>query len=286
MFRLWIPLLRVLQLLPFGLLGLLGAAVGHLVARLPTRRRRIGRINLALCFPELPQAERERLLRRHFVAVAQMFLEYAYCWFAPRERIESLVRIEGLDHLRQHDGRPVILSMPHFTGLDMAGLRLSLAVPVVSMYSQHRDPWLDAFMKSKRLRFDTGMVFGRQSGIRPALRGLQQGFRMYYLPDQDHGPRDSVFVSFFGVQAATITGLARLAEIADAVVLPCYPRRERDGYTLVIEPALEGFPSGNAEGDARRMNEVIEHQVRQVPAQYFWLHRRFKTRPAGQAPIY
>ncbi len=284
--RVWIPVLRWLRWLPFGAISGLGQALGLAVYLLPTRRRRIGRVNLALCFPQMPPRERERLLRRHFVAVAQMLLEYSYAWFAPRERIESLVRIEGLENLQRESGRPVILSMPHFTGLDLAGLRLSLEVPVVSVYSGHRDPVLDAFIKAKRLRFGTGIVFRRQSGIRPALRGLQQGYRMYYLPDQDHGPRDSVFVDFFGVKAATITGLSRIAEMAGAAVLPCYPRRERDGYTLVIEPALADFPSADREYDARRMNEVIERQVLRQPQQYFWLHRRFKSRPPGEPPVY
>ncbi len=284
--RVWIQLLRVLRWLPFGVISRLGQALGLALYALPTRRRRIGRTNLALCFPQMPPRERERLLRRHFVAVAQNLLEYGYCWFAPREEIERLVRIEGLDNLAREQGRPVILSMPHFTGLDLAGLRLSLEAPVVSVYSGHKNPALDAFIKARRLRFGTGMVFRRQSGIRPALRGLQQGYRMYYLPDQDHGPRDSVFVDFFGVKAATITGLSRIAEMAGAAVLPCYPRRERDGYTLVIEPALADFPSADSMQDARRMNEVIEHQVLRQPEQYFWLHRRFKSRPPGEPRLY
>jgi Kdo2-lipid IVA lauroyltransferase/acyltransferase len=284
--RLWIPLLRALRWLPFGAITRLGQILGLTFAILPTRRRRIGRVNLALCFPQLSAAERERLLRRHFVAVAQMLLEYGYTWFAPRERIERLVRVEGFENLRREEGRPVILSMPHFTGLDLVGLRLSLEVPMVSVYSGHKDPALDTFMKDRRQRFDTGMMFRRQSGIRPALRALQQGYRLYYLPDQDHGPRDSVFVDFMGVQAATITGLSRLAELAGAAVLPCYPRRESDGYTLVIEPALADFPSADRTRDARRMNEAIERQVRSQPHQYFWLHRRFKSRPPGSPPIY
>ncbi len=284
--RLLIPFVRLLRWLPFGVVTGLGMVTGWLMWLPPTRRKRLGRRNLAACFPVMAPAERERLLRRHFIAIAQMFLEYGYGWFGPREQIERLVRIEGLEHLQRLEGRPVILSMPHFTGLDLAGLRLSLAVPVVSVYSGHKDPALDAFMKAKRLRFGTGIVFRRQSGIRPALRALQQGLRLYYLPDQDHGPRDSVFVDFFGVRAATITGLSRIAALAGATVLPCYPRRERDGYTLVIEPPLAGFPSTDLEADARRMNAVIEQQVLKVPHQYFWLHRRFKSRPPGEPPFY
>jgi Kdo2-lipid IVA lauroyltransferase/acyltransferase len=284
--RCLIALLWVLHWLPFAVLARLGALLGRLMHALPSSRKRVGRINLALCFPALPAAEREQLLRQHFVAIAQMLVEYGYCWFASRERLMRMVRIEGLEHLRQQQGRPVVLSMPHFAGLDLCGLRLSLEVPVVSVYARQKDPSLDRFVRERRLRFGTGIIFSRQDGMRPALRALRQGHSLFYLPDQDHGERDSVFADFFGVPAATLTGLSRIAAMTDAAVLPCYPRRERDGYTLVIEPALADFPSADLSHDAARMNAVIEAQVLPQRAQYFWLHRRFKTRPAGAAPVY
>jgi Kdo2-lipid IVA lauroyltransferase/acyltransferase len=218
--------------------------------------------------------------------MVQMLLEYGYCWFASRERLKSLMRIEGLEHLRALDGRNVILMMPHFTGLDLAGLRISLETPLVSIYSVQKDPWLDAFFRAKRLRFGTGIIFARQQGTRPTLRALKDGYRLYYLPDQDFGHRDSVFVPFFGVPAATIGGLSRMAAVTKAAVLPCYPRREANGYTLVIEPALENFPTDDVVADATRMNAVIEAQARRQLHQYFWLHKRFKSRPAGEADFY
>jgi len=284
--RLLVGLVWLISWLPFRAVSALGWLLGSLIAALPTSRRRIGRVNLRLCLPDMPEAERERLLRRHFVAIVQMLLEYGYCWFASPARLRRLMRIEGLEHLKALDGRQVILMMPHFTGLDLAGLRVSMETPVVSMYARQKDPWLDALFRAKRLRLGTGLVVSRQEGSRPMLRALRDGYRLYYLPDQDFGHRDSVFVPFFGVNTATITGMSRLASAARAVVLPCYPRREAGGYTLVIEPPLQGFPSSDPAADAARMNQVIETQVRRQLHQYFWLHKRFKSRPEGEADYY
>ncbi|MFT7724223.1 MAG: lipid A biosynthesis acyltransferase [Roseateles sp.] len=276
----------LLSWLPFRAVSALGWLLGNLVYLLPTSRRHIGEVNLRLCLPALDEAARARLLRRHFVAIVQMLLEYGYGWFASRERLKRLVRIDGLEHLQALAGRNVILMMPHFTGLDLAGLRVSLETPLVSIYSVQKDPWLDAFFRARRLRFGTGIIFSRRQGTRPTLRALRDGYRLYYLPDQDFGARDSVFVPFFGVPAATIGGLSRMAAATDAAVLPCYPRREADGYTLVIEPALQGFPTDDVTADTARMNAVIERQARGQLHQYFWLHKRFKSRPPGEADFY
>lgn len=284
--KLLVGLVWLISWLPFRVVSALGWLLGSLIAALPSSRRRIGEINLRLCFPDMSEAERRQLLRRHFVAIVQMLLEYGYCWFASRDRLKRLMRVEGLEHLKALDGQQVILMMPHFTGLDLAGLRISLETPVVSMYSRQKDPWLDSLFRAKRLRFGTGIIFSRQDGSRPMLRALRDGYRLYYLPDQDFGHRDSVFVPFFGINAATITGMSRLASAAKAVVLPCYPRREANGYTLVIQPPLKDFPSADPAHDALRMNQVIEGQVRGQLHQYFWLHKRFKSRPEGEADYY
>ncbi|PHV10248.1 LpxL/LpxP family acyltransferase [Chitinimonas sp. BJB300] len=284
--RLVAGLMWLMHWLPFRAIAWLGYGMGWLLYRVARSRRRVGETNLRLCFPTLSEAERQLILQQHFMALSCMLLEYGYCWFSPREQLKKLVQIEGLPLLQALAGQPVILVMPHFTGLDMAGLRVSLEVPVVSIYSKQKDEGLDAYVEQKRLRFDTGIVLSRQAGIRPALKALKQGFRFYYLPDQDFGMRDSVFAPFFGVSAATITGLSRLAKASGAQVLPCYPRRERDGYTLVIQPPLADFPSNDVQRDATRMNAVIESQVLQHAEQYFWLHKRFKTRPEGEPSVY
>ncbi|WP_077034644.1 lysophospholipid acyltransferase family protein [Pelomonas sp. KK5] len=285
--KLAVACLWCLSWLPFRAVGALGSLLGTLLYLLPTTRRKVGRANLRACFPERREAEREAILRGHFIAIVRMVLEYGYCWFASPARLSRLVKIEGLEHLKDlPEGTPVILSMPHFTGLDLAGLRLSLETRMVTIYARQKNPWLDAFIRDKRLRLGTGIVFSRQEGVRSSVRALREGYRLYYLPDQDHGLRDGVFADFFGVPAATITGLPRLAGMTKAKVIPCFPRRERGGYTMVLQAPLDDFPSGDLTADARRMNAVIEQQVLQVPAQYFWLHRRFKTRPPGMGSIY
>ncbi|GAB3260559.1 lysophospholipid acyltransferase family protein [Chitinimonas naiadis] len=284
--RLTAAALLLMHWLPFPALESVGRTLGALLYRVAGSRRRIGQTNLQLCFPDMPAAEREAILREHFKLLACMLLEYGYCWFASRERFTSLMRIEGIEHLQALEGKPVILCIGHFTGLDMAGLRISLETPVVSIYSRQKDEGLDAYVEQKRLRFDTGIILSRQAGVRPALKALKQGYRFYYLPDQDFGARDSVFAHFFGVKAATITALSRLSKASGAAVLPCYPRREADGYTLVIEPALRDFPGEDPLQDAERMNRILEAHVLKQPAQYFWLHKRFKTRPEGEASYY
>lgn len=284
--KLLVGLVWLLSWLPFRAVSALGWVAGQLIASLPSSRRHIGEVNLRLCLPDWTPAQRRRLLRRHFVAMVQMLLEYGYCWFASPERLRRLMRIQGLEHLKALEGRPVILMMPHFTGLDLAGLRISMETPVVSIYSRQKDAWLDEFFRTRRLRLGTGIIFSRQQGTRSVIRALRDGYRLYYLPDQDFGHRDSVFVPFFGVNAATITGLSRMAAVANAAVLPCYPRREADGYTLVIEPALDDFPTADATADAARMNAVIEAQARRQLHQYFWLHKRFKSRLPGEADFY
>ena len=285
--RLAVACLWCLSWLPFRVVGWLGTLLGTLLFLIPTERRRVGAINLQLCFPNLDAGARDKLLRQHFIALMQMMLEYGYCWFASRERLRRLVRIDGLEHLQALGAdKAVILLMPHFTGIDLVGLRLSLETQMATMYSRQKDAWLDGFFKRKRERLGTGDAFSRQDGARAIIRALRQGLRLYYLPDQDMGTRESVFADFFGVPAATITGLSRLAGVTGAAVVPCRPLRQRDGYVLVIDPALQGFPSADAQADARRMNAVIEAQVLLEPHQYFWLHRRFKTRPPGQPPIY
>ncbi len=285
-FKATVAFVWLLSWLPFTAISALGWLVGHLIASIPSSRRHIGQVNLRRCLPDWTEADRSRLLRRHFVAMVQMLLEYGYCWFASPERLRRLMRIEGLENLKQHEGRPVILMMPHFTGLDLAGLRVSLETELVSIYSRQKDPWLDEFFRTRRLRLGTGIIFSRQQGTRAIIRALRDGYRLYYLPDQDFGHRDSVFVPFFGVNAATITGLSRMAMVAGAAVLPCYPRREAGGYALVIEPALDNFPTNDPTADAARMNAIIEAQVRRQPHQYFWLHKRFKSRPPGEADFY
>jgi KDO2-lipid IV(A) lauroyltransferase len=288
MIRIGIFFFWLLHFLPLGLLAPVGQAFGMLLYWLGRERRRVARINLRLCFPDMPDREREKLVRAHFRSFGRSFLERGILWWSSKERINRLVHIDGLEHWHAVKDRPVILLAPHFVGLDMGWVRLSTEFPLASMYSQQKNPVFNARLLHARTRFGMARLSSRQEGIRPIVRALKDGLPLYYLPDMDYGARDAVFVPFFGVPAATITGLSRLAQLTGAVVVPCVTRQlpGAAGYQLEFYPVWQDFPGESVEADTRRMNAFIEERVREMPEQYFWLHKRFKTRPAGEERFY
>jgi Kdo2-lipid IVA lauroyltransferase/acyltransferase len=276
------------RMLPPRALAALGDALGGLAFRLISERRKVTRINLAKCFPWMPVAERERLARAHFRAWSRSFLDHALLWWSPREHIERLVRIEGLEHLKALDGAPAILFVPHFVGLDAGFARLACEVDMVSMYAQQKNPLLAARLLAGRMRFGRQELVSRQEGIRAVLGAMRDGRPLYYLPDMDYGPLGALFVPFFGVAAATMPGLSRLARLAGAKVLPCVTHMLPGGagYVVSIESPWSDFPGEDAGADTLRMNQYIERKVLEAPEQYFWMHKRFKTRPEGEARFY
>ncbi|MDH4151060.1 MAG: lipid A biosynthesis acyltransferase [Betaproteobacteria bacterium] len=288
MTRFGLALVWLLHWLPLALLAPLGKAVGLLLYAVAGERRRVVLTNLKLCFPELPEHERVRLARRHFAAFARALLEHGILWWGSRERVMRMVRVEGLEHWQAVQGRPVIWLAPHFVGLDMGGSRIITEWQGISVYSQQKNPVFDRVLLHGRTRFVKPVLFSRQDGIRPVVKAMRTGLPFYYLPDMDFGERDSIFVPFFGVPAATITGLARMAQLARAVVLPAVTTQlpGSAGYVLRFYPAWEHYPSGDVAADTRRMNAFIEERVREMPEQYYWLHKRFKTRPPGEARFY
>lgn len=251
-------------------------------------RRRVCLLNLARCFPSLAESERAALARRHFRAVGRSLLERGILWWAPRGRIVQLVRLASMEHLGTLVGQPVILLAPHFVGLDTGFARLACDMDLASMYANQKNAVMNEKLLSGRTRFGRQRLYSRQEGVRPALAALKEGVPFYYLPDQDYGPRDAIFVPFFGVPAATITGLSRLARLAGARVVPCVTRMlpGGEGYEVRCYPAWENFPTDDIDADTRRMNAFVEDRVRDMPEQYFWTHKRFKTRPEGEAKWY
>ena len=288
MSRILAALLWLIHFLPFRAVAAIGGAAGALLFWLIAERRRVTRVNLEKCFPDMPRAERERLARAHFRAVGRSVVDHALLWWASRERIGRLVRIEGLEHLRALGGAPVVLFVPHFVGLDAGATRLICEASLAGMYARQKDPVFDRLLQHGRTRFGDQRIFSRQEGIRPMLASVREGRPLYYLPDQDYGPRDAIFVPFFGVPAATIPGLPRIARIARAKVLPCVTRMlpRGEGYVLTIEPPWENFPTDDLVADTRRMNDYIERRIAAMPEQYNWMHKRFKTRPPGEARFY
>ncbi len=286
--RIAIAVMWMLHFLPLGLLAPIGRMLGIVGYALATERRRVGRTNLRLCFPQWTEAERIRLLKRHFQAFGRAVIERGILWWSSRERVMRLVRIEGIEHWTAVRDRPVIWFVPHFVGLDMGGSRILCEYRLASMYSRQKDPTLDALLYHGRTRFEPPTLVSRQEGIRSLVRVIRGGLPFYYLPDMDFGRRDSIFVPFFGVPAATITGLSRIARLARAVVVPLVTRQlpGSDGYVLRFYPAWENFPTDDVEADVRRMNAFIEERVMELPEQYHWLHKRFKTRPPGAERVY
>ena len=262
-----------------------GSTVGRALFWLIPERRKVTRINLAKCFPQKSAGEREELARAHFRAFTRAFIEQGILWWSSRERIEDLVALEGIENLKGH--AKTIVFAPHFVGFEATLARLGLEFPVSMMYSRQKDPLFEARLYQGRTRFGSVML-PRQAGIKKGIEIIDAGTLYYYLPDLDFGPKRSVFVPFFGVPAATVTGLAYIARTTGAAVVPCVTRMlpGGGGYRARLYPPWTDFPSGDDHADARRMMAFIEERVLEMPEQYFWLHKRFKTRPPGEARFY
>jgi KDO2-lipid IV(A) lauroyltransferase len=207
-------------------------------------------------------------------------------WGSERQLLD-LIRLEGIESLHAAAGTPVIVLAPHFIGLNMGGVRVAHAYPgTASIYSKQKNPVLDRLFLRARTRFGAPHLVSRQEGLRSVVRAIKSNKPFYFLPDMDFGMRDAIFSPFFGVPAATITALPRLAKLTGAKVIPVITRQEGDGYVARFYPAWEDYPSGDLEADVRRMNAFIEDRVREMPEQYFWAHKRFKTRPPGEPSPY
>ncbi|MDR2164697.1 MAG: lipid A biosynthesis acyltransferase [Zoogloeaceae bacterium] len=278
--------LWLLHFLPLSILRRLGHGLGLLLLVLGRERRRVVRINLRLCFPEWDTARRERVLRLHFILFAQAFLDRTLLWWASRSRLGRCIRLVGRENLERGDGLPTLLLAPHFVGLDAGGTAITMITRLTSIYSRQKNPVFDAMFLAGRQRFNGALLLSRQEGVRRALKAMKRGMPFYYLPDLDFGRRESIFVPFFGVPAATITGVSRLARATGARVVPCVSRLARTGYVVELLPPWENFPGESVEADTAFVNRFIESQVRICPAQYHWLHKRFKTRPRGEMKIY
>lgn len=284
--HLGLVLLRLIGLLPYGVVRHIGAAVGELAYWLAARRRRITQINLAHCFPHWSAERRTAVARGHFRAFIRSFFERFIFWHAGPERIRRLCRIEGLENFDVHRGKPVILLAPHFVGLDAGGIRFSLESDCAAIYGRQKSRALSDAMTRGRVRFGDARMLLRTDGMRPAIKVLREPLPLMVLPDMDLGARDAVFVPFFGVPAATVTSISRLAHITGAAVVPFVTEMTDAGYVVRIYPAWEGFGNEDPEIAARRMNEFIEQRVLEMPEQYLWSHKRFKTRPPGEPGFY
>ncbi|VWX58097.1 KDO2-lipid IV(A) lauroyltransferase [Burkholderiales bacterium 8X] len=289
--RLGIGFMRALAHVPLPVVRGVGAVLGRVLHTLAVPRRRVVDINLALCFPDKPADERRRIARETFVYVAQSWLDRSWLWHAPEEVVASRLEVVGaVPEIEEiaHGTEPMILFAPHFYGLDAAATALTMhtARPSTTIYTTQRDPLVDEWIREGRKRFGNVEALNRVDGIKPIVAGLRKGGLLYLLPDMDFGREQTVFVPFYGVQAATVPSLSRFARLGRAKVVPIVAKLTPKGYSIEVLPAWANFPTDDATADTALMNRRLEGYIDSMPAQYYWVHRRFKTRPDGETAVY
>jgi len=265
-----------------------GRQIGLMAFWLAPRRRRIAAINLKLCFVELNDTQRYQLLRRHFESLGMGLLEMLSAWWRGDRALKSLGHIEGLEHLHTalEQGKGVILVGAHFTSLEIGTRFLTMHAAIHAVYRPHENPLIEYFMKKSRdSRAEKAIP---RDAVREMVRSLKQNKLLWFATDQNFGHKQSVFANFFGIAAATNIATSRLAQISGASVVPFFTQRleNNQGYKVIIQPALENFPSNDSVQDASLINQLIEIQARRAPEQYLWVHRRFKDRPSGETEFY
>ena len=284
----------LLHWLPLGVLAALGRLLGRVLYRLAPARRRVALRNLELCFPEKSSAERAALAREHFQWLARSLLERSLLWHASKARLQRLIRVEGditlAERTWQEEQRPTLWLVPHFLGVDVAGAACQIhqSRPGVDIYAPQSNPVLDAALLRGRSRLGHDEFYRRQDGARVVVRAIKRGLAFFNPADMDFGPRDAAFVPFFGHPAATLLAPSRMARGLNMVVQPVVAEMlpGGQGYVVRFLPAWTDWPTDDAEADAAAMNRFIEAQIRRCPAQYLWVHKRFKSRPPGEAPLY
>jgi KDO2-lipid IV(A) lauroyltransferase len=286
--RLGVFIFWLIHFLPFRVIVAIGNGLGILLYPLAAERRRVGMTNLKLCFPDMNDEDRKMLVRAHFKMFCRGLIERSILWWSSADRISSLIRVEGAEHFEAIKDKPSILLTPHFVGMDAGGQWVAQHTDTVCMYANQKNRYLTELLLKKRARFRNQYLYSRQEGLRPILKGMRKGMPFIYPPDQDQGVKDGAFIPFFGVPAATMTSLPRIAQMTGAKIVPSITRvlPGGEGYVLTFYPAWDNYPSGDDIADARRMNAFIEDRIREMPDQYFWLHKRFKTRPEGEARFY
>jgi KDO2-lipid IV(A) lauroyltransferase len=256
------------------------------------RRRKIAEVNIERCFPELDAARQETILRDCFRSLARALFETAWAWTASDERMRRMSRVEGRENVvRAHEGgRGVLLITAHMSSLEIGARLMAIGLgpdlPASGIYRPLRNPVIEWYQNRGRRLYAASMISKRE--LRSAIRLLRKGGLVWYAPDQDFGREQSVFVPFFGITTATLLATHRLAQLADCAVVPMFPVYDplSRTYTIRFLPALEGFPGPDPATDLARVNAIMEAQIRTAPGQYWWIHRRFKTRPYGEAPFY
>jgi Kdo2-lipid IVA lauroyltransferase/acyltransferase len=285
--RAGILVMRLLALLPLAWVRALGRLLGVVLYGLARARRRVVLINLGLCFPQLGERQIRMAARDTFVHFAQAWLDRGWLWNSPPAVLRRRLVLSG--SLEELAGTtPTVIFAPHFFGLDAGwtALTSTSARSFTTIYSNQVDAVLDAWILAGRKRFGSPRLFGRDDGLKPVVQALRAGQPLYLLPDMNITRQESVFVPFYGVPTATLTSLSRFASLGRAKVVPVITRMTDTGYEVQVMEAWAGFPSGDLTADAATMNRILQSYIDSMPTQYYWVHKRFKVRPAGAAPVY
>jgi KDO2-lipid IV(A) lauroyltransferase len=288
MTRLGLAWLWLMRFLPLPVLAQVGNGVGLLLWVFAPRRRHITDVNLKLCFPQMSDGARARMVRAHFKMFGRSFVERSILWWSSERRIRKLIHVQGREHFDEAVRGKAIFLTAHFVGLDIGGNLITQLADGVSVYAAQRNKYFSEFLFRKRGRFRRQLLLSRQEGLRGVIKAVRNGHPFYYFADQDFATREAAFVPFFGIQTSTITTVPRLAQMTGAKIVPCISRilPGGQGYEVSFYPAWENYPTGDVIADTRRMNAFIEERVREMPEQYYWVHKRFKTRPEGEKGFY
>jgi KDO2-lipid IV(A) lauroyltransferase len=287
MSRLGILFMRLLAHFPLPAVRALGWLLGLLLYAVVVPRRRVVRVNLALCFPDWPAAERRKLALKIFVRVAQAWLDRSWLWHGAPET--TLARLKLTGAVSELDGsQPTVLFAPHFVGMDAGWTALTQQSrrSFTGIYTDQANKVVNAWVLAGRRRFGSGRAFGRVDGVKSIVSALREGAPLYLLPDMNFGPEESIFVAFYGIPAATVPSLSRFAKLGRAKVVPVVTRMTASGYEVQVLPAWNDFPSADTVVDTALMNQRLQGYIDQMPEQYYWVHKRFKTRPQGAPPVY
>ncbi len=280
--------MRLIAHWPLPVVRALGAGLGALLWLGARSRRHIADVNLRLCFPEWGEAQRRRMVWRHFIAFGQSVLDRAWLWHAPESVLRQRLQWTGQVHQLTDPG-PLVMFAPHFVGLDAGGMAVAMQVrpaPVAFIFVAQSNAVVEDWVRAGRERLGNTRPYFRHEGMRKILAGLKRGEPLHLSPDMDFNREESIFVPFMGVQAATVPSLSRMARVAGARVVPVVTRMTPAGYTIEAHTPINAFPSEDLVADTTRMNALLADFIRTMPEQYHWVHRRFKTRPEGEPGVY
>ena len=282
-----IGFMRLLAILPLSWVRGLGWLLGSLLFLLLKSRRNVAIVNLTLCFPERSKQQIRRLARQNFIYYMQALLDRGWLWHGSAAVTLKRLKITGTVEQLQND-EPVVLFVPHFVGLDAGNTAFTQQIPrkLITIYTNQANKTVDAWILRRRARFGNIRLFGRIAGVKEIIAALRSGEMLGILPDMGFGPEESIVVPFYGIPTYTVPSLHRFARLGKAKVIPVLNRMTDDGYEVQVLPAWEDFPSSSMEADTTLMNKELEGYIKTMPAQYFWVHKRFKDRPPGEKSVY